>query len=223
MQATGRGKRSKPAAAGPSERGVFGQRLRSVRKRNGWTLQDLSDASGVSITTISRAERGLIALGYENLFQLAKALELDMGTLFAEKDASLLQATSPVVTRGGEGVMYRGESFAYEFLASSVTGKQIIPAIGTVLASSLKGPKDFSRHYGEEFFYVISGEVQVYFETGEMHQLAEGDSIYFNSLIGHAYISVAQVPARFLGVTTSERGMMHPDTELSSSKANPGS
>jgi uncharacterized protein YerC len=39
------------------DRETFGRRLRSARKRFGWTLAEAAERSGVSITTISRAER----------------------------------------------------------------------------------------------------------------------------------------------------------------------
>lgn len=190
------------------DRVTFGQRIRSARKRFDWTLQDLADASGVSITTISRAERGLLALGYENFSALARALQLDMGSLFAQAGVSAEPFSAPVVTRAGRGVVYWGQAFAYEFLASSVVGKQMIPSVGVVHAREISGPGDFARHAGEEFLYVISGAVEVHFETGEKQRLSEGDSIYFDSRIGHAYMSVSEQLARIVGVTTSESGMM---------------
>lgn len=190
------------------DRVTFGGRIRAARKRFGWTLQDLANASGVSITTISRAERGLLALGYENFSALAHALQLDMGSLFAQAGVDAEPFNAPVVTRAGRGVVYWGEAFAYEFLASSVVGKQMIPSVGLVHAREIKGPGDFARHAGEEFLYVISGTVEVHFETGEKQLLREGDSIYFDSRIGHAYKSVSKKLARIVGVTTSESGMM---------------
>ena len=57
------------------DRETFGRRLRDARKALGWTLQHLSEQSGVSVPTISRAERGQLALGYENLAALGRALE----------------------------------------------------------------------------------------------------------------------------------------------------
>lgn len=190
------------------DRVTFGGRIRAARKRFGWTLQDLANASGVSITTISRAERGLLALGYENFSALAHALQLDMGSLFAQEGVDAEPFSAPVVTRAGQGVVYWGEAFAYEFLASSVVGKQMIPSVGLVHAREIKGPGDFARHAGEEFLYVISGAVEVHFETGEQQLLRQGDSIYFDSRIGHAYKSVSKQLARIVGVTTSESGMM---------------
>lgn len=190
------------------DRVTFGGRIRAARKRFGWTLQDLANASGVSITTISRAERGLLALGYENFSALAHALQLDMGSLFAQEGVDAEPFSAPVVTRAGQGVVYWGEAFAYEFLASSVVGKQMIPSVGLVHARDIKGLGDFARHAGEEFLYVISGAVEVHFETGEQQLLRQGDSIYFDSRIGHAYKSVSKQLARIVGVTTSESGMM---------------
>lgn len=207
--------RMKPPALPPAptephslDRATFGGRIRAARKRFGWTLQDLANASGVSITTISRAERGLLALGYENLSALAHALHLDMGSLFAQEGVDAEPFSAPVVTHAGQGVVYWGDAFAYEFLASSVVGKQMIPSVGVVHARDIRGPGDFARHTGEEFLYVISGAVEVHFETGEKQLLRQGDSIYFNSNIGHAYKSVSKQLARFVGVTTSESGMM---------------
>ena len=60
-----------PAVPQPHEphtldRETFGKRLRSARKQFGWTLVQLAERSGVSITTISRAERGQLALGYDD-------------------------------------------------------------------------------------------------------------------------------------------------------------
>ena len=69
------------------DRKTFGRRLRSARKKFGWTLAEVAERSGVSIPTISRAERGQLALGYENFSALAKALRIDIGALFSEAGA----------------------------------------------------------------------------------------------------------------------------------------
>ena len=66
------------------DRETFGKRLRSARKRFGWTLAETAERSGISITTISRAERGQLALSYEKFSALGRALRMDMGALFAE-------------------------------------------------------------------------------------------------------------------------------------------
>ncbi len=187
---------------------TLGKRLRTARKQRGWTLARLGERSKVSITTISRAERGQLALGYENFAALAHALQLDMGTLFSSDGASAASNDKPVVTRAGEGVVYRGLALSYEFLATSASSKPINPVLGTVHARAVNGPEDFARHDGAEFVYVLSGEIGVHFETGEQVRLRRGDSLYFDSRLGHAYVSVSRQLARIIGVITNESSHM---------------
>jgi len=201
----------KPApAAAPapaSDREAFGRRLRTARKKFGWTLADVAQRSGVSITTISRAERGQLALSYEKFSALAQALKMDLGTMFVDgREPAQLQG--PVVTRSGQGVVYRGLAFTYEFLATQAAGKQMSPILGTVHARRIEGPDDFARHEGEEWVYVLSGAVEVHFEDGRVVKLARGDSLYFDSRLGHAYISTSRQLARTIGATTSESNLM---------------
>ncbi|WP_429556550.1 helix-turn-helix domain-containing protein [Paraburkholderia youngii] len=182
----------------------LGKRLRTARKRLGWTLQQLGEKSGVSITTISRAERGQLALGYENLAALGLALDVDLSALVSKDQDETGRATGPVVTRSGEGVAYKGLSFTYEFLAAGVTGKPFEPVLGTIHAREFNGEADYARHLGHEFVYVVTGEIEVYFETGEKVRLNKGDSLYFNSRIGHAYVTVSKQLAKVVGAITNE-------------------
>jgi transcriptional regulator with XRE-family HTH domain len=204
----------KPPAAKPDpaphtlDRVAFGKRLRSARKQFGWTLAQVAEQSGVSITTISRAERGQLALSYEKFSALGRALRMDMGAMFAEAGAKTRGLDRPVVTRAGEGVTYRGLAFSYQFLGTQVVGKQMSPILGTVHARRINGPEDYARHDGEEFVYILSGAVDVHFEGGEIVSLARGDMLYFDSRIGHAYVTVSRQLARTIGACTSESSLM---------------
>lgn len=199
---------SSHAAAHTLDKETFGRRLRQARKQLGWTLAQLGERSGVSITTISRAERGLLALGYDNFAALAEALQMDMGEMFSGAGTRATQISGPVVTRAGKGVSYRGDSFVYEFLGTTAVGKKMIPVLGTVHARTFNGPEDFARHPGEEFVYILSGTVDVHFDTGETVRLGRGDSLYFDSRLGHAYVSVGRQLARTVGAITVESDSM---------------
>lgn len=190
------------------DRVTFGRRLRTARERHGWTLSEVAEKSGVSITTISRAERGQLALSYEKFSALGRALLMDLGEMFAEVGATTSRLVRPVVTRAGEGVAYRGLAVTYQFLGTKAVGKQMNPILGTVHARSIGGPEHYARHEGEEFIYILSGEVEAHFEDGQVIRLARGDSLYFNSSIGHAYISVSRKLARTIAACTSESNFM---------------
>ena len=65
------------------DRVTFGKRLRAARKHYGLTLAEVAQQSGISITTISRAERGLLALSYEKFSALGQVLRMDMAAMFS--------------------------------------------------------------------------------------------------------------------------------------------
>ena len=130
---------------------------------------------------------------------------MDIGALFSQPGP---HSAGPVVTRAGEGVVYRGLSLSYEFLAADVAAKPFTPVLGTVHARAFNGPQDFARHPGTEFVHVLSGEICVHFENGEQARLARGDSLYFDSRLGHAYVTVSRQLARIVGVSTNESHLM---------------
>ena len=85
-------------------------------------------------------------------------------------------------------------------------------------ARRIHGPEDFVRHTGEEFAYVLSGEIEVHFDNGEVVHLARGDSLYFDSRMGHAYVSVSRQLAKIIGMTMGESGHMKSAREAPSLK-----
>jgi transcriptional regulator with XRE-family HTH domain/uncharacterized cupin superfamily protein len=187
---------------------TFGKRLRSARKQFGWTLAHVAELSGVSVTTISRAERGQLALSYQKFSALGQALQMDVSAMFSESGDTASQLEGPVLTRAGKGVTYRSLGMSYEFLGTAAAGKLITPALATVHARGVEGPEDYAHHVGEEFVYILSGAVEVRFEDGNRIRLTRGDSLYFDSRVGHAYVSVSRQPAKAVAVTTSDSNMM---------------
>ncbi|MFM0161566.1 XRE family transcriptional regulator [Paraburkholderia sediminicola] len=190
------------------DRAMLGKRMRAARKSRNWTLLDVANFSGISITTISRAERGQLALSYEKFSALALALNLDLAALFSETGTTASTLAEPIVTRSGEGVLYQGHSVSYQFLSTQAGGKQMSPMHGFIHARKFNGPEDFSQHHGEEFVYILNGKVEVYFADGRRVTLNRGDTIYFDSSIGHAYVSVGRRPAEYIAACTSESSMM---------------
>jgi transcriptional regulator with XRE-family HTH domain len=189
---------------------TLGRRLRTARKQFGWTLAEVAQRSGVSTTTISRAERGQLALGYENFSALARVLGMgmDMAVMFSEEGSEVGQLQGPVVTRKDEGMTYRGLAFSYRFLATQAVGKQMIPTLSTVHARHINGPEDYASHDGEEFVYVLNGAIDVHFKDGRQVSLTAGDSLYFDSRVGHAYVCTSRKLARIVGVCTRESTLM---------------
>jgi len=65
---------------------------------------------------------------------------------------------------------------------------------------------------------VLSGEIEVHFDNGKIVRLARGDSLYFDSRIGHAYVSVSRQLAKIVGMTTTQSGHMTSAREAPASR-----
>ena len=68
---------------GPATAYVAGE-LRAERARQGLTIDELAERSGVAKTTVNRALKGDTALAVEVLIPLCVALRIDLGQLLNE-------------------------------------------------------------------------------------------------------------------------------------------
>lgn len=60
----------------------FGQRVKSLRKRQGWTQEELAQQIGKTVDTISNIERGFSSTRIETAVAIADALGTTLSDLF---------------------------------------------------------------------------------------------------------------------------------------------
>ena len=203
VRSSGRARGRAPAAL---DRARMGERLRAIRKTQGLTLKALSARSGVALSTLSKIELGQISVSYEKLAAVARALAVDIGALFDPRSAAMPGTRQPVVVRStlDAAPSYDSENYDYRMLATEFPGKRMTPLHGTIVARDLAQFPDYIRHPGQEFVMVISGRVRIHFETGETIDLARQESAYFDSGVGHAYLSTGKSDAQVV-VVMSQR------------------
>jgi mannose-6-phosphate isomerase-like protein (cupin superfamily) len=80
----------------------------------------------------------------------------------------------------------------------------MIPAIVTVKHRTLEEFGPMSEHRGEELILVLSGEIELHTEHYNPVRLSTGDSVYIDSTMPHAMLSVGKEIARILSVCTHE-------------------
>src|ERR1700761_654936 len=73
---------SRPGAA--RTKPTLGSLLRSLRARNGWTLKEMSEKTGIPFSTLSKVEHDRLTLTYDKLLQLGERLDMRMSELFSE-------------------------------------------------------------------------------------------------------------------------------------------
>ena len=66
----------------------LGARISVCRKASGQTLKALARRTGLSISTLSRIENGLLSITYDNMILIATALDLELVDLLRAEDAT---------------------------------------------------------------------------------------------------------------------------------------
>ncbi|OOG36739.1 helix-turn-helix domain-containing protein [Polaromonas sp. A23] len=183
-----------PAAAPEADRAQLGLQLREHRKARRLTLKDLSGRSGVALSTLSKMELGQISVSYEKLAAVARALALDVGQLFDARAAAPVGAKAPSVvwSSAGTAPAYSSGNYDYRMLATGFPGKRMTPLYGRIVARKRDQFPDFIRHQGQEFVMVLAGRVAIHFETGETIELGRHETAYFDSGVGHIYLSLGR-------------------------------
>lgn len=185
-----------------------GERLRQARHKQKQTLKQVSEKTGLALSTISKAELGQVSLSYEKFVILARALGIEVGSLFAHDDhATALVpsghwgvATHKNVNKSG----YASRNYEYQLLFGELPGKHMNPMWARITSRHRSEFDDYIRHAGHEFVIVLSGSVLIEFENGERVALNAHESAYFDSAIGHIYLSTSQEDAKVVAVCTSD-------------------
>ncbi|MEN4918152.1 XRE family transcriptional regulator [Achromobacter spanius] len=184
-----------------NKQSVLAQRLRALRQGREWTLKQAAAATGVSASTLSKIENSLLSPTYDNLIKIAAGLDLDVAELFTASDAHMGTGRRSL-SRQGEGRQYETPYYDHRLLCTALSHKRMMPFHTRVKARSFDEFQDWSRHGGEEFVYVLEGEVQLYTEFYEPARLKAGESFYIDSRMGHRVISLSPEDAIVLWVST---------------------
>ncbi|UIJ46554.1 XRE family transcriptional regulator [Sphingomonas cannabina] len=191
---------------------TLGTLLKGLRARNDWTLKEMSERSGIPVSTLSKVEHDRLTLTYDKLLQLSQRLNIRMSELFAENAATPEVAVTARRSIGDldRAVRVNTRNYDYYYLCTELRRKRMIPVLTRVRAKSAEEFGDLVHHSGEEFIFVVSGRIVVHTEFYDPVPLEEGESIYIDSNMGHAYVTGDGCDeAVILGVCSSaEDGLM---------------
>jgi len=190
--------------------GNLGQSLRDLRKQRAMTLTAASEKTGLPVSTLSKIENNKMSLSYDKLQRICNALEVDISELFSGSSAG--HKPSMPAPSGRRSINRRGTGYAIDtphyshlFPAADLLNKRSVPIIAEIHTRSIDDFGELLRHPGEEFAYVLEGAIDLYTDLYAPLRLAAGDSIYFDSGMGHAYIAAADGACRVLSVCTLEQ------------------
>jgi len=177
----------------------FGEKLRTVRERKGYTLKVVALAAGVSESLVSQIERNRVSPAIDTLLALADALDIDLEYLFEE-----YRRERPVrVIRADERRHIDENGVLYEEIVRQVEGDgaHAIEAYYITLPVGEETKRGSYGHLGREFGVVTEGKGELHYETTS-YPLNKGDSISFSATAPHTLKNVGDVPFRALWVVT---------------------
>jgi transcriptional regulator with XRE-family HTH domain len=182
-----------------------GERIAELCKTYSTSMETLAERSGISLELIRRiTENGHIP-DLAPLLKISRALGVRLGTLLDDNEK-----IGPVITRAGEadetprfitGLTSESASdghhgLVFKALAADKSGRHMEPFIVDI---KVDAEQTKSTHEGEEFIYVLSGNLSLEYGA-DVYTLAAGDSIFYDSIVPHRLLPADKQPVRILAV-----------------------
>ncbi|WP_077033386.1 helix-turn-helix domain-containing protein [Pelomonas sp. KK5] len=186
-----------------------GQAIRALRLDKRMTLAQVSAKTGLAISTLSKLEKGQVSLSFDKLTLLSKGLGVDIASLLEPQlhsppPRTALGSGRRAVQHAGDGQLIETSSYRQLYLATELLNKAMTPIAVEIRARTLaEFTEEFGgliRHSGEEFSLVLEGELEFHSELYAPLRLKEGDSVYFDSDMGHAYLNAGDTRCRVICV-----------------------
>ena len=189
------------------------ERLRMLRLSLSLTLAELSRRTNLPISTLSKMENGKMSLTYDKLLKLSAGLGLGLAQLLPSEPppnlpGSVASSTARSlgrrsITRACEMVGLDTPPHFHQELAGDLLNKSMAPVILDIKNRLIDGEPELSRHPGEEFILVLEGEILFICELYAPAILKTGDSVYFDSGMGHAYVRNTEPRSRLLSICST--------------------
>jgi transcriptional regulator with XRE-family HTH domain len=177
----------------------FGARLRELRLRRGWTLQELAARSGLSKPFLSRLESGSRQASIAAVLTLSRVFDISLASLFESPPV-----TEPcVIVRAADAVEKTINGLKYVPLSHAGRFFNLQP-LRIKVSPSRRGDEHY-HHDGEEWIFVLSGKLKLSL-AGKTYDLSPGDSAHFESRQPHRLIASGPKDAEVLVVASPVSG-----------------
>ncbi len=178
---------------------AIGSKIRSLREMKNIPLEEMAQKSGLNAQYLNVIEENVQVPTIGELIKIVRVLGVRVGTVLDD-----FSNDGPVVSRARElqdnpvlrGKENSGNRMNYYSLSSQKQDRHMETYIVNLHMSE---EKQLSSHEGEEFMYVLEGEVEVRYGK-EVYVLSEGDTIYYDSIVPHLVLPRKAEGAKLLAV-----------------------
>lgn len=179
---------------------AIGREVRTQRKRQRLTVNELSEKTGISAGMLSKIENGATSPSLTTIQTLANALGVPLVSLFQGYD----EARGVTHVKAGEGVEVQrsGTRAGHQYsllghIGSNNSGVVVEPYLITLTGESDVFPA--FQHEGIETIYMLDGTVD-YRHGDKLFRLEPGDSLFFDADAVHGPEGLIDLPIRYLSI-----------------------
>ena len=170
------------------------ERIKEFREILEISALDMAKDTGIPFDTYNKYEKGELDIPISVLYTIAGRLGADVTVLLTGEEARM---DSAAVCRKDKGVrIERYPGYEFSSLAYNFKNRDMEPLLVTL--DSSKPPAPFVSHSGQEFNYVVEGQVKITVAKTD-HILSPGDSVYFDARLPHGQSAVGGT-AQFLTI-----------------------
>jgi len=175
----------------------IGNKLQSIRKQKGLSIQELARRSKIAPSFISQVERGINSISVASLKRILDAMKTSLSEFFKE-DAG----TAPKIFYKKEEMRNIGTRNGLELfeLAPDYPDRKLQVLREVYAPGSDTGPETYC-HDAEESSMCVEGSVEMIVGE-ETFVLREGDGVYFNSNTPHRVRNPFEKRAVVISVNT---------------------
>ncbi len=179
-------------------------KIRKIRKNKGYTLDQLGKRTNLSKGLLSRIENYRVSPPIATLSKISHGLEVPIAIFFDEGKKKDEESYSVTLKNERKQVNKREATAELNFYSlSSLRSNKLIEPFIVKYPVINKTPTKLYEHPGEEFIFVIKGEIEFIYGK-KIIQLDQGDAIHFDPAIPHRMRNAGDTKSECLIIITDE-------------------
>ena len=172
----------------------IGAKIRNLRNQNGLTQEELADRTELTKGFISQMERGLTAPSVSTLMDIVGCLGTNLSDFFHEENE--LQIVYPKEDYFEKEDEHKN---SITWLIATAQSRSMEPIL-VQLQPGQSMPED-KPHEGEEFGYVLDGEIRLHYGE-DVYTVRKGDSFIFPANRKHKISSACKKVSSILWISS---------------------
>lgn len=178
------------------EKGVYmsiGNKIKQLRIKNGLTQEELANRSELSKGFISQVERDLTSPSIATLVDILECLGTNLKDFFNDTQQE------KIVFHKEDVFIKEDNNIKISWIVPNAQKNKMEPIVVTLAKQSHTDIDD--PHEGEEFGYVLKGNIYIYLGS-KRFKAKKGESFYYKPTLQHYIENIGNTNAEFLWVST---------------------